>query len=129
MFADQEIPVLETTEDVIDQRTEEDGRVNENDDIKIVIFGDAEFVTDEIFQATGVEDNIILLVNMIEWLSNSDDLLAIRSKNISLRPLEVASEGDKAISKSISIFLVPVITILLGVGYNIVRKKKGSGLS
>ncbi len=120
-FKDQEIPKIESGEE--DKRPADLEIVNENDDIKFVVIGDGEFVYG---QGSGLEQNKILFMNLIEWLSNSDELIAIRSKNIETRSLLRINESEKNLVKVANITFVPFVLIIFGIIYNSIRRKRKS---
>ncbi|MBU0975373.1 MAG: GldG family protein [Patescibacteria group bacterium] len=121
-YKDKKIPKLGG--DAEDARTEKDQRVNEITDGKIVVIGDSDFIVDDFVQ--GSEQNIIFFANLVEWLSNSNELIAIRSKNVVTRTLKVISEDQKTLVKAANISLIPIVIITSGVSYNIFRKKRKS---
>lgn len=124
VYKDKEIPGLEG--EVEDKRTEDHNRFDETDDTKIVVIGDSDFIIDDLL--SGSEQNPIFFVNLIEWLASAEDLISIRSKNIETRPLQVVPESQKFLIKAANIFVVPILTIAIGITYNILRKKKESSI-
>ncbi|MCT4615573.1 MAG: Gldg family protein [Marinifilaceae bacterium] len=91
---------------------------------KICVFGDGSFLVNgrghnkiEI-QA----DNINLLSNAVDWLSDDSDIVSLRTKGILSRPLKEISESKKAFIKYIN-FLAPVLIIFL-VGFLRFERRK-----
>ncbi|MFC1780386.1 GldG family protein [Patescibacteria group bacterium] len=129
-YKGQEVPAIEQDEAaetaVEDKRTSEDIRVDESENARIVVIGDSDFIADDFI--SGTEQNSVLFTNLLEWLSGSEDLIAIRSKNIQRRPLEVISEGEKTFYKSAIVGVVPVLLIAFGIGYNVLRKRRKSSI-
>ncbi len=62
-------------------------------------------------------DNINLLANAIDWLSDDTGLVSLRTKGVTSRPIEELSDSTKVILKYAN-FLLPV---LLTVGYGLYR--------
>ncbi len=62
-------------------------------------------------------DNVNLLVNSIDWLSDDTGLIELRTKGVTSRPLTQIEDGQKTFYKYIN-FLLPIIGI---VGYGMVR--------
>lgn len=56
-------------------------------------------------------DNISLLANSVDWLSDDTGLIALRTKSITARPIEEMSDASKATLKWIN-FLLPIILVL-----------------
>ncbi|MFC2085103.1 GldG family protein [Bacteroidota bacterium] len=82
---------------------------------KIVVFGDGDFtVNGEGQQAQQLQpDNVNLIVNAIDWLSDDTGLIELRTKSVTSRPLDAQLEdGTKSIIKYLN-FLLPIILIIL----------------
>jgi len=57
-------------------------------------------------------DNVNLMVNAVDWLSDDTGLIDLRNKEVSSRPLDQLQDGTKALLKYMN-FLLPVILIIL----------------
>lgn len=128
MFKDQDIPELESSgeEPLEDKRAVEHPRNNEFEDAKLVVIGDSDFISDSFIESS--EQNPVFFLNLIEWLASSEDLISIRSKNISYRPLETTTKSTKLFAKAANIGIVPVLLIGTGIAYNTIRKKRKSSI-
>ncbi|CAZ94292.1 GldG family protein [Zobellia galactanivorans] len=62
-------------------------------------------------------DNVNLMVNAIDWLSDDTGLIDLRTKGIQYRPLDKLEEGTKTTLKYAN-FLLPIILVI---AYGIVR--------
>jgi ABC-type uncharacterized transport system involved in gliding motility auxiliary subunit len=62
-------------------------------------------------------DNVNLLVNSIDWLSDESGLIELRTKGVTSRPLEAIEDGSKTFYKYLN-FLLPIFLI---VGYGFAR--------
>ncbi|MEW6040026.1 MAG: GldG family protein [Elusimicrobiota bacterium] len=62
-------------------------------------------------------------MNILDWLSQDEDLISIRLKGASYRPLKVTSETLHTLVKYLSIFFIPALVILYGIFRWQVRKK------
>lgn len=74
------------------------------------------------------EDNISLLVNSIDWLTDETGLIELRTKAVTSRPLDQVSDSKKTLLRWLN-FLIPlVLTIVFGVIWyqrkRIIRKKR-----
>lgn len=84
---------------------------------KIVLFGDGNFpVTGQ--QGRGQnEDNISLMVNSIDWLSDDTGLIELRTKGVASRPISDEYLGEEAEGKRSFIkylnFGLPILLVLL----------------
>lgn len=106
----------------------QDTTIAKGADTRMVIIGDADFPGDIMMQLAGA-NQIYFLDNVIEWLSNDDDLLEIRTrtqKNTQLN--KILDEDKKAEAAStafgINVIFVPLLVVLFGVYRFIARNRK-----
>ncbi len=62
-------------------------------------------------------DNVSLMVNSIEWLSDETGLMDLRTKEITSRPIDQISESKKILLKWLN-FLLPMVLVII---YGIIR--------
>ena len=86
---------------------------------RMVVIGDANFPVAEA-QQQAQPDNVNLLVNSIDWLSDDTGLLELRTQGATARPIDEMEDGKKAVIKYLN-FLLPV---LLVIGYGIFRAQR-----
>jgi len=87
---------------------------------KMVVFGDGDFAVNGQGQAQQKlqEDNVSLMSNSIDWLSDDTGLIALRTKGVTSRPLDPdLEEGTKTLVKYLN-FLIPIFLIII---YGIIR--------
>ena len=65
-------------------------------------------------------DNVNLLVNSIDWLSDATGLINLRTKGVTSRPLDQIEDGTKAMLKWGN-FLLPIILVII---YGIIRMQR-----
>ncbi|MBT8382536.1 MAG: hypothetical protein KJO59_09285, partial [Ignavibacteria bacterium] len=78
-------------------------------------FSDGDFaVNGEGQQAQQLQkDNISLMANAIDWLSDDTGLIELRTKGVTSRPLDASLEdGTKSLLKYLN-FLLPIILIII----------------
>lgn len=81
---------------------------------KIIVIGDGDFV----INGEGEEfrkqppDNISLMVNSIDWLSDDTGLIELRTKGVTSRPLEKIEDGKRTFLKYLN-FLMPIVLIII----------------
>jgi len=72
--------------------------------------GDADFASNEVFEALGNKD---LALNMLNWLTESEDRITIRPKDESGQPL-VLSQTQTYQVKILLILAIPAAVLLAG---------------
>jgi hypothetical protein len=65
-------------------------------------------------------DQVNLMVNSIDWLSDDTGLIDLRTKGISYRPIENLEDGTKSLLKYLN-FLLPLILLS---GYGLFRNQR-----
>ena len=95
---------------------------------KMVVFGDGDFaVNGEGQNAQQLsEDNISLMANAIDWLSDDTGLIELRTKGVTSRPLDPSLEdGTKTLLKYLNFLLPLILVIVYGVfRFQLKRKKR-----
>ena len=87
---------------------------------KMVVFGDGDFAVNGEGQGQQKlqEDNVNLMSNAIDWLSDDTGLIALRTKGVTSHPLDPdIEEGTKTLIKYLN-FLIPIFLIII---YGIIR--------
>ena len=81
---------------------------------KIVVAGDGDFAVNGSGRAAHAvpKDNVNLMTNSINWLSDDTGLIKLRTKAVTARPLKQISEGKKAFLKWLN-FLLPVLLVFV----------------
>jgi gliding-associated putative ABC transporter substrate-binding component GldG len=99
-----------------------EGKLAGNTRSKMIVIGDGDFPIngseDKARQLSA--DNVSLLVNSIDWLSDDTGLIALRTKGATSRPITPLEDSTKALLKYGN-FLLP---ILLAIGYGIYRSQR-----
>ena len=104
-----------------------DSVLTESPETRMVVAADADFISDRNVRGT---DNLAFFLNMVDWLSQDEALIAIRSKQVSPRPLKEISAGTKKLVKYGNTFGLPVLVILFGVvRWQIRRRFKETSVS
>lgn len=80
---------------------------------RLVVFGDGDFAVNSDNQGGQINpDNISLLTNSIDWLTDETGLIELRTKEITSRPIDDIEDGKKAFLKWLN-FLLPIMMILI----------------
>ncbi len=92
-----------------------EGKIDNNPDAKMVVFGDGDFaVNGEGQQAQQLQpDNVSMMTNAVDWLSDDTGLIELRTKGISARPIDPNLEdGTKTFLKYFN-FILPLLLIMI----------------
>lgn len=95
-----------------------EGNFNSNNLSRIVIFSDGDFAVGG--NQRGMQlppDNINLMVNSIDWLSDDTGLIELRTKGVTSRPIKEMEDSTKTFLKWLN-FLLPILLIVI---YGLVR--------
>jgi ABC-type uncharacterized transport system involved in gliding motility auxiliary subunit len=82
-----------------------------NKGARLIVIGDSDFAENQWF---GLQHNGDLFLNAVDWLAEDENLISIRPKSATNRRITL-TEGQMAAVRSIALFLLPGIVILLGV--------------
>ncbi len=95
--------------------------LGESDTNRIIVFTEGRFLQDDYLASA--RENLILASNIVDWLSQDEDLIAIRSKQVTARPLHAPeSNVTRNIIKWLNILIPPVLMIILGFVISVWRK-------
>lgn len=80
---------------------------------RMVVFGDGDFAVSQGQQQGQLNpDNVSLLVNAIDWLSDDTGLIELRTKGATARPLDELEEGKRTFLKFFN-FLFPIVLLIV----------------
>lgn len=89
-----------------------EGKLAGNNNSKMVLVSDGDFSVSGQQGGKLPEDNINLMVNSIDWLSDDTGLIDLRTKGIISRPIKKLEDSTRTFLKWLN-FLLPVILIIL----------------
>lgn len=112
-FADRDLPDTKPVE--VEEIVKEGGEG------RLVVVGDGNFVQDKYL---GNRNNLAFFLNLVDWLAQDEDLIAIRSREVTSRPLKEITAGKKQLVKYSSLFGPPGLVIFCGLLYWQVRRVK-----
>jgi len=92
-----------------------------NDQSNIIVVGDGDFVNNNFVQ--GNPDNLTLFQNLVDSLSLDDDLIKIRSKVVSSRPIKDLSDSEKALYRYLNVFGITILVLVYGMFRYFMRRK------
>lgn len=89
---------------------------------RLVVIGDGDFAVNGTGQTARAQepDNISLLVNGIDWLSDDTGLIQLRTKGVTARPIIQVADGTKTLLKYGN-FTLPILLVM---GYGLFRARR-----
>ena len=95
-----------------------EGKLSGNMDSKIVLVSDGDFAVSGNQRGGQIpQDNVSLMVNSVDWLSDDTGLIDLRTKEVTSRPVKEMPDGKKAFLKWLN-FLLPIVLIII---YELIR--------
>jgi gliding-associated putative ABC transporter substrate-binding component GldG len=95
-----------------------EGKLSGDKNSKIVLVSDGDFAVNGARAGNQLPpDNVSLMVNSIDWLSDDTGLIELRTKGITSRPIKELESGTRVLIKWIN-FLLPIILIII---YGLIR--------
>ena len=88
---------------------------------RLVVITDGDFAVNENGQQVN-PDNVSLLVNGIDWLSDDTGLIELRTKGVSSRPIKQLEDGTRSLIKWLN-FLLPIVLVLVYGGFRYQYRK------
>ena len=93
---------------------------------RVVLVGDGDFARD---QYLGNRDNLTFFANMVDYLVDDAGLITIRSKDVTMPPLDQVSDGTKKIIKYGNLAVPPLLILGYGLFRWRVRKARKKAMS
>jgi len=89
----------------------------------LVLFGSAKMFDDNILMAP---QNALLLLNAVDYLAGSKELLAIRSKTLTSRVIRPVDSGEKLAWRFLATLFVPILLAIFGLVRTGMRRKEAA---
>lgn len=89
---------------------------------RLVVVPCSSFVEDQFLQLFPF--NRTFLLNVVDWLTTGDELIQIRSRQVTERPLEEITESRKALIKYANTFGISILVVILGLVRTIMRRRE-----
>ena len=90
---------------------------------KLFVIGSAKMFDDNILAA---HQNALLLLNAVDYLAGSQELLNIRAKTLTQRVIRPTQEGEKLVWRIFVVLLVPLILTIFGIIRAGIRRKNAT---
>lgn len=91
---------------------------------RLAVVGNSNFIKDSFLQSS--PDNLLFFQNLVDSLTLDQDLINIRSKGITDRPLKEISDGTKMFIRYANIFSLTILVIAFGVIRYFLRRRSTS---
>lgn len=93
-------------------------------DGRLLVVGTPAFLDDEFTNG----ENLVLILNMLDWLCRDEGLIQLRSRGVTQRPLEALSSAGRSFFKGLWMFGLPGVIVLLGLWrWWQLRRRSGPG--
>ncbi len=112
--SDQQLIPVSVDRNLFKQKSEEN---------RIVVIAEGNFIKDEYLQS--VRENTSLALNTADWLAQDEDLILIRSREVTARPLKAPENAAiRNLIRWLNILLPPIIIIAIGLIMTALRKNR-----
>lgn len=112
-FEDKELPETPASNDDFLEKSSKPGR--------LIVVGTAALPLDETLgyiyrlDRRMAENNYTFVENVFDWMTNEDDLIKVRMKNVNDPPLEKGDEATRQLAKWGNIVGIPLLLIVFGI--------------
>ncbi len=123
-FKDKPIPEEATQPEAAppSPRPEKPQTITESSDTQILVVGNARFTSDRhLFQ---FRSNLVFMLNAVDWMALGEDLIGIRTREVTDRPLRELSDAQKATVRYLDTFGASVLVILFGLSRIVLKQRK-----
>ncbi len=117
-FKDKELPIKQDDQD----KSKTEFLAQANEPSKLVIIGNSRFIT--LNQAQRHQENIPFFLNIIDYVTMGEDLIGIRSRGFTDKPLEEVSEAKRGTIKFLNNFGVAILVVVFGLGRHYVKRRR-----
>ncbi len=95
-----------------------EGKLSGTADSKIILVSDGDFPVNGPQRGQQLpQDNVSLMVNSVDWLSDDTGLIDLRTKEVTSRPIKELPDGTRTFLKWLN-FLLPILLIII---YELIR--------
>jgi len=81
---------------------------------KIFIIGSSEMLNDNLLDPSGRDPNTVFILNVLDYLNDRDQIIAMRSKEQQFNPLHETSAGVRTFIKTFNIVGLPILVVVFG---------------
>ncbi len=110
-FAEKDVPAPNDTTEAAPSL--EDTTITRSPETRLVVIGDGEFFVDA--KGGGDRDNLLFFQNMVDWLAQDEDLITIRSREVTDRSLRAVSPSTRRFVKYVNAVGSPLLVVAFGI--------------
>ena len=88
---------------------------------RLVVMGDSDWITNPLVGP--YPDNVLLALNLVDWLAQEDALASIRDKVVAPRQLLFESSTHKEVARLANVLGLPLLFVVIGLVRFIVRRR------
>ncbi|NLP01679.1 MAG: GldG family protein [Fibrobacter sp.] len=129
-FAGKPVPPVNDAGDTLSQIALKPGSQDDNRQVvpsnkngNLVVIGDGDFVSGQ----NAIQGNIAMLLNLVDWLSLDDNLIAIRTRSLKDRTIEAdllkENSSKPNVIRLVNILVMPLLVVVFGLIVFIKRKE------
>jgi gliding-associated putative ABC transporter substrate-binding component GldG len=119
-FKDKDVPAPNDTTEATPAL--EDTTLTASPESRLVVIGDGEFFVDS--KGGNDRDNLLFFQNMIDWLAQDEDLITIRSREVTDRSLRPISPPGRRFVKVAHIVGNPLLVVVIGIATWQIRRRR-----
>lgn len=90
-------------------------------DTQIVVVGNSRWATDFFLQQTPA--NRVFALNTVDWLTLGPELIAVRSRGTTERPIEPVDDRMKTLLRALNVGLMPTVVVVFGLFWYLLRRR------
>jgi ABC-2 type transport system permease protein len=103
-------------------RPEEPKTITESSETELLVVGTSRFISDR--QLYQFASNMIFMQNAVDWMALGEDLIGIRTREATERPLRELSDGQKTTVRYLDTFGASVLVVLFGLTRIVLKRRK-----
>ncbi len=88
--------------------------ISKGSQAKIFIISSSDMLTDNVMDQAGRSPNSVFFMNVLDYLSNREEIAVMRSKEQRFNPLQETEAGTKTFLKSFNIAGLPILVVIFG---------------
>jgi ABC-2 type transport system permease protein len=116
-FSDKEVPTPEERETPPSREP-----ITKSIDTQMIVVGNSRFAVNDFMPR--FPTNMVFLLNAVDWFSLSEDLISIRSRTVTDRPLSELTEPQKTAFKVINTYGMAFAIVVFGLARLLMRRRE-----